>query len=32
MVLWGINATATDVHILHDVNNKEWFAFDYRYS
>ena len=26
IVLWGINATATDVHILHDVNiaKKEW--------
>ncbi len=26
IVLWGINATATDVHILHDVNvaKQEW--------
>ena len=35
IVLWGINATATDVHILHDVNiaKKEWCPrLDYRYS
>ncbi len=35
IVLWGINATATDVHILHDVNiaEKEGCSrLDYRHS
>ena len=29
IVLWGINATATDVHILHDVNMAKRMALEF---